>query len=74
MSTADKGTKTIDFWPWRHRSPKLGTPRRPLFVTLDGAGVFPEARPIAASKPPDGGMPWPEFAETIPEIGRLGPE
>lgn len=74
MSTADKGTKTIDFWPWRHRAAKPGPPRRHLFVSLDEAGGFPEARAIADPKAADEDIAWPEFAETTPEIGLLGPE
>ena len=74
MSTADKGTKTIDFWRWRHRAPKPGALRRPLFVSIDRAGAFPEARPIADAKAADESIVWPEFAETTPEVSRLGPE
>jgi hypothetical protein len=75
MSTADKGTKTIEFWRWRHRTAKPGDVRRTMFqLTLDKTGAFPEARPIAGSKAAEENTVWPEFAETTPEVGRLGPE
>ena len=72
MSTAEKGTKTIDFWRWRHRPP--GELRRTMFeLTRDEAGAFPEARPLAEETAEEDAVS-PEFADTMPEVGHLEPD
>ena len=75
MSTAEKSTKTIDFWRWRQQDPKPGELRRTMFqLTRVASGAFSEARAIPAARPADKEIDPPEFADTTPEIGRLATE